>query len=109
MYLIEEVGIEASPIMSNDDFLVEFLNANFIKSCLYSLHNNWEILSPLEEFLGFSGIGIVDEKKSIIPDGLFAGKRLPNLMVVWPSLHEDDNILTAFFSFKVVLKWTSSC
>lgn len=103
-YLVEEVSVEASPIMSHDHFLLKFAETYCIECSLHPLHDHWEILAPLDIFLCFGGIGEVDEKKLIVLESVGSIEGFPHLMIIWPPLQKNDYIFAIILSLEEVLQ-----
>ena len=92
--------------MSHDDLFLEPIKTNLIKGSLDAIDHYGEVLTPFNIRLCFGGVGEVDEKQSLIGKVLVPLKGLPNLVVVGPTLHEDDKLLAALTALEVVLQST---
>lgn len=99
------VSVDASPIMSHDYSLLELVGLDCVEGGFDPVDDNREILAPLDLLLRVGGVGKVDEEKSILADGLLPLKRFPNLMIIRPSLHEDNQVLAVLFALEVKLQW----
>lgn len=89
------------------DYYSFFVRAKIdsIESSLHPLHDFWEILPPLKFRLGFGSVREVDVELPGIFEGVKRIKGFPYLMIIWPTLQEDNDFLARRVTFKVVLEW----
>ena len=104
MYLIKEVEVVASPVMSHHNFFLVLLQPYFLESAFHSLHNNRKVLPPLDFLLRFGGVGKVDEEHPAIFKRLLVVDRFPNLAVVRPPLQKDNNFLAVLIALQEILQ-----
>lgn len=71
---------------------------------LHPLHDDWEILSPLEDLLRGGGVGEVDEDESVVLHGVLPIQGVPNGVVIRPPLEEDHSGLRVLLPLHEILE-----
>ena len=104
MYLVEEVEVVASPIMSHHNFFLVLLQSYFLESAFHSLHNNRKVLPPLNFLLRFGGVGEIDEEHPAIFKRILIVNGFPNLTIIRPSLQKHNNVLTVLIPLQKILQ-----
>jgi hypothetical protein len=103
MYLVEQVAIDASPVVRHENFA--FVGVELFEGGSESFGDDWKILAPLDLRLFCRSVGKVDEEQSMMGSKLIPPvDPVPHDVVVGPALEEHQKRLAVGFALSVVEK-----